>query len=98
MLPDALLQGLEGGPAAGQPEAGVAAGADGVVAKVAGLAKGDVDLLARVGNVEPGDGAALQDGHGRGDKAERVAVKGVGQVERAGRHDNVDVGDADNHG
>lgn len=92
--PDALAQ-LQQGLGRLDAEARVARRDEG---KVGGLAKGDVHLLARGANVEPGERVALQGGHGARREAEGGGVEGGGGGEVAGRDDEVDVVEAADHG
>lgn len=65
--------------------------------EIEGLTEGDVDLLARGADVEPGEGVALEGGHGAGGQAEGVSVKGCGGGEGEGGDHEVYVVDAGDH-
>lgn len=88
MLLDALLE------AATEPKVVMAVGGCGTLVKVGWAVKGDLDLLARVVNVELGEGAALESGNEDGGEAKGVVVEGVSLVEIAQRDDNIEVGEA----
>ena len=57
----------------------------------------DVDLLARIADVEPAETVLLKFGHGVGDQAESVAVKGLGEVEGGRGNEHVYVGEGGDH-
>lgn len=60
-------------------------------------ADGDVDLLARVRDVEPGQVVRAVRGHGARRQAQRAAVEGCGVGEGARGDEEVDVGEGGDH-
>lgn len=86
---DALLQGEQGlGRADAEARVARCVGRDAVVVV---LGQGDVDLLARGADVEPGELVGLRRGHGAGRQAQGGGVEGLGLVEGAVRYGQVDV-------
>lgn len=55
------------------------------------LGQGDVDLLARGADVEPGELVGLRGGHGARGQAQGGGVEGLGVVEGAVRYCQVDM-------
>lgn len=86
---DALLQGEQGlGRADAEARVARCVGRDAVVVV---FWQGDVDLLARGADVEPGELVGLRRGHGAGGQAQGGGVEGLGLVEGAFRDCQVDV-------
>lgn len=86
---DALLQGKQGlGRADAEARVARGVGRDAVVVV---LGQGDVDLLARGADVEPGELVGLRRGDGAGRQAQGGGVEGLGLVEGAMRYGQVDV-------
>lgn len=86
---DALLQREQGlGRADAEARVARCVGRDAVVVV---LGQGDVDLLARGADVEPGELVGLRRGHGAGRQAQGGGVEGLGLVEGSMGNREVDM-------